>query len=103
MTLRCRALAALLACFAFATPTLSACPFCGPAGQTLTQDASQAMLIVYGSLSNAKLDPTGFQGTTDLKVEVIIKAHEFLGNKKALTLNRYIPIEKDKPVKYLVF
>jgi hypothetical protein len=101
MALRCRAFAALLVCLVFAGPTLSAiaCPFCQSGGQTLTQDASQAMLIVFGALTN----PNVVQGTTDLEIETVIKSHEFLGKKKTLTLNRFIPVEKDKPVKYLVF
>jgi hypothetical protein len=103
MAIRCRAFAALLVCFVLTAQAGSACPFCQSGGQTLTQDASQAMLIVYGTLSNPKLDPTGIQGTTDLTVETVIKPHEYLGTRKTITLNRYIPIEKDKTLKYLVF
>lgn len=104
MVARCRLFAALLVCLAVAAPTLSACPFCASAGQTLTQDASQAAFIVFGKLSNAQFDPNAsLQGTTDLNIEVVIKPHTFLGTKKTITLNRYIPVNKDDKSKYLVF
>ncbi len=86
------------------TDSAPACPFCNPVDQTLTKDAAQAMLIVFGTLSNPKYDPAHpFQGTTDLNVETVVKAHDYLGDKKILTLNRYIPIEKENKGKYLVF
>ena len=96
---------ALLAALALPFPAVAhACPFCNPVDQTLTKDAAQAMLIVFGSLSNPQYDPAHpFQGTTDLKIETVVKQHDFLGDKKVLTLNRYIPIEKDNKGKYLVF
>src|SRR5260370_13808742 len=86
------------------TDSAPACPFCNPVDQTLTKDAAQAMLIVFGTLSNPKYDPAHpFQGTTDLNVETVVKAHDYLGDKKILTLNPYIPIEKENKGKYLVF
>ncbi len=100
----CRWLAALLICISVAVPSLSACPFCASAGQTLTQDASQAMFIVFGKLANPKFDPNAsLQGTTDLNIEIVIKPHSFLKDKKTITLNRYIPVTKDDTSKYLVF
>ena len=104
MVARCRLFAALLASLVIAVPMASACPFCASAGQTLTQDASQAAFIVFGKLSNPQFDPNAsLQGTTDLNIEVVIKPHSFLGDKKVITLNRYIPVNKDDKSKYLVF
>ena len=94
---------ALLAALALAVPA-SACPFCGPVDQTLTKDAAQAMLIVFGTLTNPQYDAAHpFQGTTDLSIETVVKHHDFLGDKKVITLNRYIPIDKENKGKYLVF
>jgi hypothetical protein len=86
------------------TAIASACPFCPQAGQTLTQEVNQANLIVYGVLSNAKRDAIEFgNGTTDLTVEMIVKDHEFLKEKKVITLPRYVPGDPKNPMKYLVF
>jgi hypothetical protein len=82
-----------------------ACPFCSSQGTTLTTDAGQANLILYGTLANARLDPTGqTEGSTDLTIETVVKSHEFLGDKKQITLPKYIPpVDKDKPARYVVF
>jgi hypothetical protein len=81
-----------------------ACPFCGASGTTLTQDAGQSALILFGTLENAKFNPDAPNaGTTDLQIELIVKDHPFIGGKKTVTLNRYIQLDKNTPVKYLVF
>jgi hypothetical protein len=82
----------------------SACPFCAPAGQTLTGEVQQADFILYGTLSNATPDPTGGfgKGTTDLNVEMVIKSHETIAGKKTLTIPRFIPPD-GKNTKYLIF
>jgi hypothetical protein len=86
------------------TASLSACPFCSMQGQTLTDDVKQASMVLYGTLTNAKLDNGGElgQGTTDLVVESIIKKHEILGEQKKLTLPRYVPTDNGKG-KFLIF
>lgn len=80
------------------------CPFCGPGRQTLTQEAVQAALIVFGTPTNPVFDPAAtFQGTTDLEIEVVVKDHPFIAGKKKVTINRYLAIDKASPKKYLVF
>ncbi len=81
------------------------CPLCGALGQqTLTQEASQADLILYGTLSNSKFDPNAtLQGTTEMAIKTVIKSHPFIDGKKTVTLNRYLPTDQDKPQSYLVF
>jgi hypothetical protein len=80
-----------------------ACPFCTSQGATLTTEANQAGLIVFGTLANPKLDPNEFnQGTTDMTIEAVVKDHPFLTGKKTITLPRYVPPDV-KPTKYLVF
>lgn len=95
------------------TATL-ACPFCTMQGQTLTDEVGQASMVLYGSLKNAKLSGNGDlgEGTTDLVIEAIIKKHDLLDDKKVVktvdgskvvTLERYVPSDRDGKYKYLVF
>ena len=91
------------------------CPFCSDlGGTTLTGDVNQASMVLFGTLGNARLDPNGDfgAGQTDLSIAHVIwkndkdgnkSAKEFLGDKKVITLPRYIPGEKDNKVKWLVF
>src|ERR1700676_4091373 len=63
-----------------------ACILCGgdfQQRQTLCQDARQAKFVVYGTLSNPRLN--GDQGgTTDVAVDLIVKDDPFLANRKTL-------------------
>src|ERR1051326_1372715 len=106
MTAFTRALgvASALLVLAATSPAANGCPFCNAGGQTLTQEAAQATLILYGTPTNAKFDPNAtFQGTTDLQIESVIKDHPFIKGKKTVTINRFIPLDKQSPKKYLVF
>src|SRR5262245_54495186 len=87
------------------------CTLCGAGNpqdsQTLRQSAASAKLIIYGVLANprpAKGDdgPAG-KGTTDLKIERVLKSDPWLGNKKVVEINRYIPVDPKAPPKFLVF
>lgn len=99
-------LPALVATALLAVPrTASACPFCNAPGQiTLTGEVQQADFILYGTLSNAVPDPTGGfgKGTTDLKIDMVIKSHEMIAGKKTLTIPRFIPPD-GKDSKFLIF
>lgn len=81
------------------------CPFCNYTGSTLSQEAGAAGLVVYGTPKNAKLDPKDFsQGTTDLDIQSVIKTHPILGDRKVITLQKYLPQpDPKKPQKLLVF
>jgi hypothetical protein len=81
------------------------CPFCSMQGQTLIGDVGQASMVLYGTFTNAQLNGNGDGGgTTDLAIESVVKTHEILGDKKKITLPRYIPpAEKGAKVKFLVF
>src|SRR5947208_1498950 len=72
----------------------AACPFCSMQGsKTLTGEVQDAPMVLFGTLTNAKVDATGGfnDGTTDLNIEKVVKKHEILGDKKVLTLPRYLP------------
>ena len=95
---------AVFAWTGYPTPAPS-CPFCSMQGQTLIGDINQASMVLFGTLTNAKLDASGDlgQGSTDLVIEAVIKKHEILGDKKVITLPRYVPTDKNSNVKFLVF
>ncbi len=82
----------------------TACPFCSMQGQTLTGDVNQASMVLFGTLTNARLDPKGGlgQGATDLKIEEVLKKNDILGDKKVITLPRYVPTDNNK-TKFLIF
>lgn len=83
-----------------------ACPFCAPTGTTLTGEVAQADFILFGTLANAKRDPndpTAFnKGSTDLNIELVIKPHDMVKDKKSITIPRYVPPD-GKNGKYLIF
>ena len=85
------------------TLSASACPFCnGADGKTLTTDAGEASLILFGKLKNARVDPKdAYAGQTDLEIETVVKSHSILAGRKVITLPRYLPPDPD--YKFLVF
>src|SRR5258708_39284559 len=90
-----------LGLFGFTGPAL-ACPFCPGASKTLTQDAGDAMMILWGTPTNPQLDPAAeFRGTTELQIETGVEDHTFLASRKSITFNRYISIDPKNPPKYL--
>jgi hypothetical protein len=98
----------LPACAALLLTATSAysCPFCTPTGTTLTGEVAQADFILYGSLSNPQRDPndpTAFnKGTTDMTIDLVIKSHDMVKDKKKITIPRYVPPD-GKNYKHLIF
>jgi hypothetical protein len=94
---------AALTCLAFAG-IAGACPFCSMQGQTLTGDVNQASMVLFGTLANAKLDANGAfgQGSTDLRIEAVIKKNPILADQKVITLPRYVPTDNNS-TKFLIF
>ena len=81
-----------------------ACPFCNlDMGQSLADELKQADLVLFGTLSNAKGDPADpDRGTTDLAIDLAIKPHDAVKDKKAIVLPKYWPSD-GKNTKYLIF
>jgi hypothetical protein len=78
------------------------CPFCSAEGKTLTADANEASLILFGKLTNARLDAKdSYAGQTDLEIDTVVKSHDILKGRKVITLPRYLPPDAD--YKFLVF
>jgi hypothetical protein len=96
---------ALAAAFVLSTSIASACPFCSVQGQTLSGEVAQADFILYGTLTNAKPAATDSfgGGSTDLNIESVIKGHDFVKDKKVVTLPRYVPPAAGGPTKFLIF
>lgn len=101
----CAVLSALLA--ALSTAPALACPFCANMGKTLAQDVKDAGLVVYGTLSNAKLiasaKPGESDGSTDLAVLTVVKSHPIVEGKTKVTLPRFIPAAENENANYLIF
>jgi hypothetical protein len=92
-----RWLVAFAAILFLAAPA-AACPFCGGQGKTLTGEVDEASLVIFGSLENASID----KNTTDVRIETVVKDNEVRGDKKVVTLPRYLP-NNDKGARYLIF
>jgi hypothetical protein len=87
-----------------------ACSLCMAAATapTLREDSATAKLVVFGTLSNPRIDaaasgsaPDG--SATDLAVERVLKGTALLAGKNKLTLPRYVPVDPKSPPKFLVF
>jgi hypothetical protein len=95
-----------LAAFVAAPAVLVACPFCGMSGQTMMKEVDQAAFVVYGLLANPqiKFNADGTEtGTTDLHVEAVIKTHDILKDKKMVVLPKYVPVEPQSKVRFIIF
>lgn len=81
-----------------------ACPFCNlDMGQSLADELKQADLVLYGTLSNAKGDPSDpDSGTTDLSIDLAIKPHDVVKGKTKVVLPKYWPGD-GKSAKHLIF
>jgi hypothetical protein len=98
---RCLPAALALALVGFlAAPPAPGCPFCSMQGQTLTGEVSQASMVLYGTLTNAKNEG---EGSTDLAIDAVVKGNDVLGQRKTITLSRYVEPPTDGKYKYLVF
>src|SRR5438876_1956987 len=85
----------LLVLLALARP-VHPCSICGVDFQnrpTLRQETTAARVVVYGTLSNARLnaDAANGDGRTDLKVEQVIRGGDLVTGGATLTLPRYYP------------
>jgi hypothetical protein len=86
-------------------PAIRACTYCTPdiqQRQTLRQDARQAKFVVYGTLSNPRLNGD-MGGSTDLNVEHVVKDDPARGKQQVITVSRYVPVDAKNPPRFLVF
>jgi hypothetical protein len=107
-----RRIAAAFVSLAIFCPSLGQSPACsictGMANvATLREDAANAKLIVYGTLSNPRLNAAapgaGSDGAaTDLNIERVIKPDPILAGRTVITLPRYVPVDPKSPPRFLV-
>ncbi len=98
---------AILSAWWLSLPPARPCTLCTGGNpqntQTLRQSAASAKMILYGTLIKSRPGLDG-NGTTDLKIERVLKSDPWLGDKKVVVLNRYVPVVDPKnPPKFLVF
>jgi hypothetical protein len=97
---RCLAIVLVLTLIALFSVPAPGCPFCSMQGQTLTGEVAQASMVLYGTLANAKEEG---EGSTDLLIDAVVKDNPILGNRKTITLARYVSQPTDAKYKFLVF
>jgi hypothetical protein len=67
----------------------------------------QASVVMFGKMVNARrTNPEDITGETDLVLDKdhgVLKPHEWVGNKKVVTIPRYVPTDKNDPTRWLIF
>jgi hypothetical protein len=84
----------------------AACDICNGTARdraTLWQDAAQAKLVLFGTLVNPRLNPTTNEGSTELRIESVIRHDPFLGDRKVIEIPRYVPAGPKGPPLYVLF
>lgn len=93
---------AVVMILALGAPALvRACTLCTGMGPPLMKEISDAKLVVFGKILDARLGPDGIQGTSEFSVECILRGDAGNVKNQRLVLPRYVP-----PVpgmKYLIF
>jgi hypothetical protein len=97
----------LLAAGWAAAGTAMACPFCASSqGPSLTGEAGQAVMVLYGNLTDVKDPATREPKATDLHVEATVKMNKAFEGQKVITLARWVPLPEGDArdtYRYLVF
>jgi hypothetical protein len=104
---RFSAVVLLAAGWAAAGPAL-ACPFCASTqGPSLTGEAGQAVMVLYGNLADGEKDnTTGEPKCTILTVEAAVKKNKAYEGQKVISLARWVPLPEGTTrdtYRYLVF
>ena len=79
----------------------SACDLCTPQGPPLSRHVHNARFVVFGPIVSAKLGADNLSGTSEVKIEGLVKTNGTLKENDTLTLPRYAP--PDPKFKYLIF
>lgn len=93
----------------FISPAAHSCSLCGLSlrqAPTFRQEAAldTARVIFIATAENARANPGGATGTTDLRIAHVLRSDPLLQGKKVITVERYLPInDPKKPPKFLVF
>ncbi len=79
----------------------SACDLCPALSPPLSWEMAQAPMVIFGGITSARLGTDGFNGTSDLRIEAVLKDHDKLKGQTSITIPRYLP--PDPKVKFLLF
>jgi hypothetical protein len=86
----------------------SACSLCAPGFQqtpTFREEAAQpfAKMILFGRVLDSQLRPDG-TGSSNFAIDSVVRKDAVLGERKALSIPRYVPVEDRKePPRFLMF
>jgi len=79
-----------------------ACMLCtGQLGPPLAKEISDAKLVVFGKVTDARLGPDGIKGTSDFIVETVLRGERSTIKEGKIVLPRYVPPVPG--VKYVIF
>src|SRR5687768_16834219 len=94
-----RRLLLVLVAVLLAGPPALACSICkfSLQSQTLRQDAAQAKIVLYGTLTESALNPDGVGGTTKFAIDQVLKADPILDGRKGLDIPRFVPLDPKNP------
>ncbi len=84
----------------------TACTFCGDGfarRQSLRQHLAGSKIVIHGTLENARPDPDGIGGTTDLRIDSTLKSDAKFTVPSVATLPRYVPTVGSGSKEYLAF
>jgi hypothetical protein len=67
----------------------------------MSRQVEQARAVLFGSITNSRLGFDGTSGTSEFRIEAVIKADDRIKAQTNLSLARYVPA--DQKVKFLIF
>lgn len=105
MIYRLTFLCAILGLAAASSPVL-ACTLCigdYKSRLSLRQEVEQAKMVLYGTITKSRLVPGTANGISELRVDGVLKSHDFLGKRQTIELPRYLPVDPKDPPRFLVF
>lgn len=100
---------ALIVGLAFTPSPALACILCSGGNPqnvpTLRQNLAQARLVLYGTLTNARLagDDAAGGGKTDFTIKKVLKSDPILGGRRMIIVPRYLPADPSSPPHFLLF
>jgi hypothetical protein len=69
--------------------------------RTIRQEAVEASAVVFATATASRLKDGN--GETDFTIDAVLRDHPALKGKKGFTALRYLPLEKGKPQRFLIF
>jgi hypothetical protein len=89
------------AAFLLTGGVVAACDLCSPQGPPFSFEIAQAKAVVFGVVTSARLAADGRGGTSELRIDAVLKGQDQLKGRQTLTLPRYVP--PDQKVHFLLF